>query len=68
MRQVDLYEVACKCADTLRVNARKHDVSFALQGERGDDPGPTREMVIELVNNLVRQCSSATTKRTAGWP
>ena len=49
--QVDLYEVACKCADTLRVNARKHDVSFALQGEpvmiRAN-----REMVIELVNNL----------------
>ena len=49
--QVDLYEVACKCADSLRINARKHDVSFALQGEpvliRGN-----REMIIELVNNL----------------
>lgn len=62
--QVDLYEITCRCADNLRINAQRHDVSFAIQGEpvmiRAN-----REMMIELVNNL---CDNAIRyNERGGW-
>ncbi|MDO5344688.1 MAG: ATP-binding protein [Lachnospiraceae bacterium] len=48
---LDLYELVKHCAEDLRINAEKHEVSFTFQGEKTLIRA-NREMIMELINNL----------------
>lgn len=48
---IDLFEVAKKCVDTLALSAQKHEVELSLQGSKSMVYA-NKEMMEELINNL----------------
>ncbi len=49
--EIDLYEIASSCVDTLNVTAGKHEVSLSLSGRSIYIQG-NRDMIAELITNL----------------
>lgn len=51
MEELDLYEVAKRCVNSLEVNANNHDVTLSLEGETAKIEA-NKEMMNELIYNL----------------